>query len=89
MVKRELISYQLRGIILIDWIRAEYADKLKIYFKNGDCILASGNGLEIGEDIDEDDDIFFVCHEGKPVMLPISTIEKIDILREFKEQNHN
>ena len=65
---------------LIDWVNAENAGKLRIYLKDGSTLIASGNGLEIGEDIGEDDDIFFIRHQGEPMMLPISSIENIDIL---------
>lgn len=67
-------------IILIDWVNAENAGRLRVYLKDGSTLIASGNGLEIGEDIGEDDDIFFIRYQGKPIMLPISSIESIDIL---------
>lgn len=67
---------------MIDWIRAENAGKLRIYLKDGSSFIASGNGLEIGEDIGEDEDMFFIRYQGKPMMLPISSIEGIDILDE-------
>ena len=67
-------------IILIDWVNAENAGRLRIYLKDGSTLIASGNGLEIGEDIGEDDDIFFIRYQGKPIMLPISSIKSIDIL---------
>lgn len=67
---------------MIDWIRAENAGKLRICLKDGSSFIASGNGLEIGEDIGEDEDMFFIRYQGKPMMLPISSIEGIDILDE-------
>lgn len=65
---------------MIDWVNAENAGRLRIYLKDGSTLIASGNGLEIGEDIGEDDDIFFIRYQGKPIMLPISSIKSIDIL---------
>lgn len=65
---------------MIDWINAENASKLKIYLKDGSSFIASGNGLEIGEDIREDEDMFFIRYQGMSMMLPISSIKNIDIL---------
>ena len=65
---------------MIDWIMAENAGKLRICLKDGSSFIASGNGLEIGEDIGEDEDMFFIRYQGKPMMLPLSSIEGIDIL---------
>lgn len=65
---------------MIDWLNAENAGRFRVYLKDGSTLIASGNGLEIGEDIGEDDDIFFIRYQGKPIMLPISSIESIDIL---------
>ena len=67
---------------MIDWIRAENAGKLRICLKDGSSFIASGNGLEIGVDIGEDEDMFFIRYQGKPMMLPLSSIEGIDILDE-------
>ena len=70
-------------MILIDWEKAENAKKIKIKLYDGKEILASGNGLEIGEDIGEDDDIFFVRTKDGPEMIPVSSIKdiKIEILK--------
>lgn len=65
---------------MIDWIRAENAGKLRICLKDGSSFIASGNRLEIGEDIGEDEDMFFIRYQGIPMMLPLSSIEGIDIL---------
>lgn len=66
-------------MILIDWEKAENAKKIKIKLYNGKEILASGNGLEIGEDIGEDDDMFFIRTKEGPDMIPVSSIEDIEI----------
>lgn len=64
---------------MIDWEKAENAKKIKIKLYNGKEILASGNGLEIGEDIGEDDDMFFIRTKEGPDMIPVSSIEDIEI----------
>ncbi|KWZ78582.1 hypothetical protein HMPREF3200_00594 [Anaerococcus tetradius] len=66
-------------MILIDWKKAENARKIKIELYNGQEILASGNGLEIGEDIGEDDDMFFIRTKEGPDMIPVSSIKNIKI----------
>lgn len=66
-------------MILIDWEKAENAKKIKIKLYDGKEILASGNGLEIGEDIGEDDDMFFIRTKEGPDMIPVSSIEDIEI----------
>ena len=66
--------------ILIDWKKAENALKIKIIFKDGREWLASGNGLEIGEDIGEPEDVFFVRHDHSPEMIPVSEIQDIEII---------
>ncbi|WP_156440775.1 hypothetical protein [Anaerococcus tetradius] len=64
---------------MIDWKKAENARKIKIELYNGQEILASGNGLEIGEDIGEDDDMFFIRTKEGPDMIPVSSIKNIKI----------
>lgn len=64
---------------MIDWEKAENAKKIKIKLYDGKEILASGNGLEIGEDIGEDDDMFFIRTKEGPDMIPVSSIEDIEI----------
>ncbi|MCI7238371.1 MAG: hypothetical protein MR512_01885 [Anaerococcus sp.] len=67
-------------MILIDWKKAENARKIKIELYDGQEILASGNGLEIGEDIGEEDDMFFVRTKEGPDVISVSTIKNIEIL---------
>ena len=67
-------------MILIDWKKAENARKIKIELYDGQEILASGNGLELGEDIGEEDDMFFIRTKEGPDMIPVSTIKNIEIL---------
>ncbi|MDO5028727.1 MAG: hypothetical protein Q4E36_05625 [Bacillota bacterium] len=43
--------------------------------KYGTELLCSGNGFEFREDIEEEEDMFFVEYQGKPMMIPISYIE--------------
>lgn len=64
---------------MIDWEKAENAKKIKIKLYDGKEILASGNGLEIGEDIGEDDDMFFIRTKEGPDMIPVSSIKNIEI----------
>lgn len=65
---------------MINWKKAENALKIRIIFKDGREWLASGNGLEIGEDIDEPEDVFFVRHNHSLEMIPVSEIEDIEII---------
>ena len=67
-------------MILIDWKKAENARRIKIELYDGQEILASGNGLELGEDIGEEDDVFFIRTKEGPDMIPVWTIKNIEIL---------
>ncbi len=67
-------------MILIDWKKAENARRIKIELYDGQEILAPGNGLELGEDIGEEDDVFFIRTKEGPDMIPVSTIKNIEIL---------
>lgn len=64
---------------MIDLKNAENAKRIKIKLFNGQEILASGNGLEIGEDIGEEDDMFFIWTKEGPDMIPVSKIKDIEI----------
>lgn len=66
-------------MILIDWKKAENARRIKIELYDGQEILASGNGLEIRDDIGGDDDIFFIRTKEGPDMIPVSSIKNIEI----------
>lgn len=66
-------------MILIDWEKAENAKRIKIELYDGQEILASGNGLELGEDIGEEDDVFFIRTKEGPSMIPVSSIKNIEI----------
>lgn len=66
-------------MILIDWEKAENARRIKIELYDDQEILASGNGLEIGEDIGEEDDMFFIRTKQGPDMIPVSSIKNIEI----------
>lgn len=67
-------------MILIDWKKAKNAKRIKIELFDGQEILASGNGLEIGEDIGEEEDLFFIRTKEGPSMIPVSSIKNIEIL---------
>ncbi|WP_151409787.1 hypothetical protein [Anaerococcus sp. Marseille-P9784] len=64
---------------MIDWKKAENARRIKIELYDDQEILASGNGLEIGEDIGEEDDMFFIRTKQGPDMIPVSSIKNIEI----------
>lgn len=66
-------------MILIDWKKAENAKKIKVFLKDGSEIVTSGNGLEIGEDIGEDEDMFFTGYQESSMMIPVSQIKNIEI----------
>lgn len=66
-------------MILIDWKKAENARRIKIELYDDQEIFASGNGLEIGEDIGEEDDMFFIRTKQGPDMIPVSSIKNIEI----------
>lgn len=67
-------------IILIDWEKAQWADKIKILFTNGDSIICRGNGISLAEDFDEPEeqyDTFFVINGKKNIALDIRSIKDI------------
>lgn len=64
---------------MIDWKKAENAKKIKVFLKDGSEIVTSGNGLEIGEDIGEDEDMFFTGYQESSMMIPVSQIKNIEI----------
>ena len=67
-------------ITLIDWFLIENAKKIRVTLKNGNEIICSGNGLEFGEDIGEEEDMFFVGSQGKSMMIPVSKIEDVVLI---------
>ncbi|MCD1147090.1 hypothetical protein LQU94_03040 [Peptoniphilus sp. KCTC 25270] len=66
---------------MINWEKAENANSLKIYLKNGEIISGSGNGLEIGEEIGEEEDLFFIwTKNNEPMSLLVKDIDFVEIL---------
>lgn len=65
---------------LVDWYLIENAKKIRVIFKDGNELICSGNGLEFGEDIEEEEDIFFVGSQGKSMMIPVSEIEDVVLI---------
>ncbi|MEJ8751657.1 hypothetical protein WKS98_03350 [Lagierella sp. ICN-221743] len=65
---------------MIDWEKAQWADKIKIIFTNGDNIVCRGNGISLAEDFDEPEeqyDTFFVINGKKNIALDIKSIKDI------------
>lgn len=65
---------------MINWYLVENAKKIKVIFKDGNELICSGNGLEVGEDIGEEEDMFFVGSKGKSMMIPLSKIEDVILI---------
>lgn len=72
-------------IITIDgWEKAEYADKIRVLLKNGQVFTGCGNGLELAEDFDDEDeqyDTFFIGTKGGSYGLKVDDIENIVFLK--------
>ena len=70
-------------IILINWEKAQWADKIKVILTNGDTVVCRGNGISLAEDFDDPEeqyDTFFVINGKKNIALDIRDIEKIEFL---------
>ncbi|WP_018659434.1 hypothetical protein [Allofustis seminis] len=68
---------------MINWEKAQWADQLKIYFKDGSTMLCKGNGISMAEDFDDPEDqydTFFVINKGKHTALNIDEIQNIEFL---------
>lgn len=79
-------------MINIDWEKAEWADNIKIVFKDGSVISCSGDGLEIAEEFDDPNeqfDTFFVNTENGGLALNINEIENIIFKEWIYSKNTN
>lgn len=68
---------------MINWEKAQWADKIKIILTNGDIIECRGNGISLAEEFDDPEekyDTFFVINGKKNIALDIRDIEKIELL---------
>lgn len=64
-------------IILINWEKAQWANKIKIEFKDGTSMICKGNGISMAEDFDDPEeqyDTFFVVQGKKLIALKIDEI---------------
>lgn len=65
----------------INWEKAEWAENIKITFKDGSEIMCSGAGLETADEFDDPDekfDTFFVDTKSGGLALDVSEIKSID-----------
>lgn len=66
--------------VLIDWKKAEYADKIRVQLKNGQVFIGCGNGLALASDFEDEDerfDTFFIGTTDGPYGIIIDDIETI------------
>ncbi len=65
---------------MINWIKAEYWPNLRLILNDGTIITGSGDGIELEEDFDEEDekyDTFFIGTNKGPIAIPISEIKEV------------
>ena len=70
-------------IILIDWEKAEWAKKIKIYLNDETSIIGSGNGLYLAENFEDEEDqvdTFSILVEKIPIALSINNIKDVQII---------
>ena len=80
MGKKVLISFLWKEVILINWEKAEYANKIRVQLKNGQVFTGCGNGLALASDFEDEDerfDTFFIGTMNGPYGLKIDDIEDI------------
>lgn len=67
---------------MIDWIKAEYWPNLRLVLRDGSILYGGGNGIELGEDFDDEfsGDVFFVATNEGPLAIPVDDIQKLEFL---------
>lgn len=68
---------------MIDWEKAEWAKKIKIYLNDETSIIGSGNGLYLAEDFEngkEQVDTFSILVDKIPIALNINNIKEVQII---------
>lgn len=68
---------------MIDWEKAEYAKRAKVYLKTGEIFEGSGDGLYLAEDFDEPEeqyDSYFFNTKNKFLVLSVDDIKDVQIL---------
>lgn len=67
---------------MIDWVKAEYWPKLRLILTDGSVLTGSGNGIELAEDLEEEDskDTFFIGTNRGSIAIPIDDIRELVFL---------
>ena len=80
MEKMVHISSLWKEVILINWEKVEYANKIRVQLKNGQVFTGCGNGLALASDFEDEDerfDTFFIGTTDGPYGIKIDDIENI------------
>ena len=73
---------------MIDWIKAEFAYKVRVIMKDGVILNGSGQGISLAEDSYNDDEQFdtyyMYTNDGKALALNIDEIKEVIVLQMIK-----
>lgn len=71
-------------ITLINWKKAEFADLIRVVFKDGSTLVGMGEGISLAEDFDDEayaKDTFFIATKDGVIAVFMDEIKDIVFLK--------